>query len=1087
MILRNFLAWMFVLQVGHIASQDCTDLEPFECDGTFYQIAEGFLSALDVNTQSYVPLYDVAAQGGLAEINGMAYDSRKDLLIANASIDINDNVTRLVQFDKVGCVEVIGQLGDFGGFNGISATGEVDTSGFYYSWNEGILYKFDMDSGPGIIPPTDSIITTDRDPGIDIAFNPVDLKIYSARRPIFDPIANESVMHIYSYDFDNNESKTICEIIDENIICNGFGAQWMDMQGTRLYASCNSTGNIYSINLADCSYQVVLSTGLSIMSNDGASCVLSMPDFVLEEECGDGIDNDADGLTDLNDPDCDCASTMPVSIIPNPSFENMNCCPMNEAALNCADDWIQASAATTDYVHTCGVLGNPFLGFEAPLPFPDGEGAIGFRDGKPGTPEFKEYTGACLLQPMTTGVEYRLDFFVGFHDAPGSGEFDMAFFGTTDCNNLPFGSGDPDFGCPTNGAGFIQLGEMRVTGENEWKNVVFNFMADQAYEAIILGPACEVNPNFAQDPYFYFDRLVLAQSSMFSLPLEITGSICRNTLVIMSTATEGEFQWYKDGVALLGETGMSINPLDDGNAEGVYEVVVTTEEGCFNSEQYILEIPSYETMSEVEICDGETYTLGPFSLSVSGEFSFSTISEIDGCDSTARVNLIVNQVYSFEVNETICAGEVFEFNGEEYANQGQFIQNLKSVNGCDSSFVINLSVIDEELETLDFSICNGQTIEVNGESYNSPGQFTQSFTAQNGCDSTLLIVIELESLITSNLNEMICEGDDLEVNGVLYNLTGTYDQSFITSEGCDSLLVINLVVINDTDDMVSFSFCEGEDFMLNGQVYTAPGNYEQILDSSNGCDSILMVQLTQIPISTSEVDASFCEGESYVLNGETFIMPGLYTQRLTASSGCDSLITLTLTELMNEEIIENYFLCDNESVTIDGVEYFEPGSFTQLMMNQNGCPVELIVIIDNDPLCTGCKRDGDVFPYHFNLTRESENFSSVEITLNEEILFNNIVSNQQAYHLMSMYVVGKDLVDQSNIKDPVKLFKSLKGKSLPARGFDEKIDSKFLTSIQLDMKSEKNIDFDTYNLNGNLRFLIRDFRRLKISNSMSFR
>ena len=100
----------------------------------------------------------------------------------------------------------------------------------------------------------------------------------------------------------------------------------------------------------------------------------------LHEICDNGIDDDRDGLIDLNDDECECAQTDLVSLIPNPSFEEMSCCPQQRNALSCANTWIQASEPTTDYIHTCGWMGWPDL--EAPQPFPDGDGIVGFRDGR---------------------------------------------------------------------------------------------------------------------------------------------------------------------------------------------------------------------------------------------------------------------------------------------------------------------------------------------------------------------------------------------------------------------------------------------------------------------------------------------------------------------------------------------------------------------------------------------------------------------------------------------------------------------------------------------------------------------------------
>lgn len=94
-----------------------------------------------------------------------------------------------------------------------------------------------------------------------------------------------------------------------------------------------------------------------------------------DEICNNAIDDDNDGLIDLNDPDCDCELIRPVSRIPNPSFEDFDCCPDNKSQLDCATSWIQASNPTTDFIHTCGWMG--WQEFPPPMPFPDGDGIVG--------------------------------------------------------------------------------------------------------------------------------------------------------------------------------------------------------------------------------------------------------------------------------------------------------------------------------------------------------------------------------------------------------------------------------------------------------------------------------------------------------------------------------------------------------------------------------------------------------------------------------------------------------------------------------------------------------------------------------------
>ena len=55
-----------------------------------------------------------------------------------------------------------------------------------------------------------------------------------------------------------------------------------------------------------------------------------------QEICNNAIDDDGDGFIDFNDEDCVCNALLPSSLIPNPSFEDMTCCPTQNEQLECA-------------------------------------------------------------------------------------------------------------------------------------------------------------------------------------------------------------------------------------------------------------------------------------------------------------------------------------------------------------------------------------------------------------------------------------------------------------------------------------------------------------------------------------------------------------------------------------------------------------------------------------------------------------------------------------------------------------------------------------------------------------------------------
>jgi gliding motility-associated-like protein len=302
---------------------------------------------------------------------------------------------------------------------------------------------------------------------------------------------------------------------------------------------------------------------------------LTMSLVYSQDICDNGIDDDGDGLIDLNDTtDCACEgfqSTQAVpSLIPNSSFEDRSCCPNTFSQLNCADTWIQASAATSDYFNTCGYtsIGGGFAA--PPNPLPDGSGYVGFYNGAAArTGNYKEYIGACLLSPMLAGNTYTLQFNIA--QSTGSLTADISIFGTTNCANLPFGAGDDLFGCPANGTGWSELGTTSITFNNTWDLATLTFTPTQNITAVAIGGNCTPAPG---TNYYFIDNLILAETSGFSsMSIDKTGSFCTDDIVLTASSdTTGSWQWYKEGVAIINETTNVLNVSSNNFVTGKYSV-----------------------------------------------------------------------------------------------------------------------------------------------------------------------------------------------------------------------------------------------------------------------------------------------------------------------------------------------------------------------------------------------------------------------------------------------------------------------------------------------------------------------------------
>jgi gliding motility-associated-like protein len=413
----------------------------------------------------------------------------------------------------------------------------------------------------------------------------------------------------------------------------------------------------------------------------------------IDEICDNAIDDDGDGLIDLNDPDCDCPIFGPKSLIPNPSFEEKSCCPQAVSELSCAKTWIQASEPTTDYLHTCGWMGWPNL--PPPLPFPDGQGCVGFRNGRfrggITNANWKEYAGACLLSPMKANTSYRLRFKMGFVNETNSPPTTIVLFGTTDCVNLPFGKGNPEFGCPTNGPGWVQLGNAYVSGNRSWINIDLNFTPKDDIYAIVLGPSCALESSSVDvDIYYFLDDLILDELKRFDFTISTLGNPCGSDYSLQVPAiAQTNYQWYKDGIALPGE---KLNKLLLKTGPGDYRVRLTGTNECRLLQPYNFQKPVARKDLKKRLCLGESLAFNRKKINQTGVY-FDTLKTIHGCDSIINLELSIATDLIDSVKAGILPGESFSVAGKNFQQAGNFQIPLTSRDGCDSLVFLELSFL----------------------------------------------------------------------------------------------------------------------------------------------------------------------------------------------------------------------------------------------------------------------------------------------------------------------------------------------------------------------------------------------------------
>ena len=167
------------------------------------------------------------------------------------------------------------------------------------------------------------------------------------------------------------------------------------------------------------------------------------------------------------------------------------------------------------------------------------------------------------------------------------------------------------------------------------------------------------------------------------------------------------------------------------------------------------------------------------------------------------------------------------------------------------------------------------------------------------------------------------DGVEIPSNGIDVNIDwteeGTYTLGVEASNACDEAnpTFINIVVEAIDNPVITTVICEDEEYILNDTIsLTEAGNYEFNFLSVEGCDSTIFVNLTVFETSINEFEFDICEGDTVFIGENPFFIAGQYTEVLSNYLGCDSIISLNLGTvicLIEGETTETPVVCNGES------------------------------------------------------------------------------------------------------------------------------------------------------------------------------
>jgi hypothetical protein len=359
---------------------------------------------------------------------------------------------------------------------------------------------------------------------------------------------------------------------------------------------------------------------------------------------------------------------------------------------------------------------------------------------------------------------------------------------------------------------------------------------------------------------------------------------------------------------------------------------------------------------------------------------------INGCDSVVTLHLTVLTTVAYDTTVVVVGSDEIPYlwYGQEYLTTGEYVHSDSYVSvDCDSAIhVLNLTVlttgvIDEQEKQL----CESELpYSWYDQSLTATGKYIYIEKYAGTTIDSVLHILDFSVIETTygEENIFVCHGDTCVWNNEQYTESGDYTITISSFKGCDSIVTLKLTVLPEIiAPEENISICSGESYIWQGEEYTKTGVYRDTLESYQGCDSIVTLNLTILPSYSSGMNATIKPGDSYQWRGESYSVPGVYFDKLLTVDGCDSVFTLML-------IVEEV-----EDVVVDEINIAEQCAGTGVM--------DVEIILQQGSV--------DSVSFEFSQAAIDAGFSNVTLLYSEllEVHYDNVRAGEYAVTISGFY------------------------------------------------------------------------------------
>lgn len=377
-----------------------------------------------------------------------------------------------------------------------------------------------------------------------------------------------------------------------------------------------------------------------------------------------------------------------------------------------------------------------------------------------------------------------------------------------------------------------------------------------------------------------------------------------------------------------------VNQNTDPNGNDFALDDISFKQFCKDKDTVTITINVDKTFPSKLICNGDSIFLQGQYRKTSGSY-IDTLKTSKNCDSIVTTNLTVG-TYTSTTNTSICTGDSIFLQKKYRKTAGAYYDTLTSSLGCDSIITTNLTLNPYNTATKNTSICQGDSIFLEHQYRKTAGSYYDTVPSSGGCDTIVTTVLSIVPYLSAIKNISICQDDSIFLEGQYRKSAGTFYDTVPSSQSCDTIVTTNLTISPYITATKNITVCQGDSIFLENQWRTTAGSYIDTVSSSTTCDSIITTNAQFSPYLSNTVDTTSCQGDSVSIYGKYYNTAGTYYDTVALPGSCNSIATINLTTITTTYYTYDAILCPGSSAIFGGKTVSTSGVYYDTVY-RNGC------------------------------------------------------------------------------------------------------------------------------------------------------